>query len=125
MRPASNNTASSGGRSATVRLRGGLGEYQPPSLEMVGRAEVTPYGVRVDPVLDRLHAPHSRLGQRRRFAGSLAHRRIGGRIDLLTLLEKVRRLIGFAILVLLLPWILRSLIEFTTALIEKLPQMVT
>jgi len=30
-----------------------------------------------------------------------------------------------AILVLLLPWILRSLIEFTTALIEKLPQMVT
>ncbi len=30
-----------------------------------------------------------------------------------------------AILVLLLPWILRSLIEFTTAVIEKIPQMVT
>src|SRR5262249_31590338 len=29
------------------------------------------------------------------------------------------------ILVLLLPWILRSLIEFTTAVIEKLPQMVS
>ena len=29
------------------------------------------------------------------------------------------------ILVLLLPWILRSLIEFTTAVIEKIPQMVT
>ncbi len=30
-----------------------------------------------------------------------------------------------AILVLLLPWILRTLIEFTTAVIEKIPQMVT
>ena len=30
-----------------------------------------------------------------------------------------------AILVLLLPWILRSLIEFTTQVIEKIPQMVT
>ncbi len=29
-----------------------------------------------------------------------------------------------AILLLLLPWMLRSLIEFTTAVIEKIPQMV-
>jgi flagellar biosynthesis protein FliQ len=29
-----------------------------------------------------------------------------------------------AILLLLLPWILRSLVEFTTAVIEKIPQMV-
>jgi len=29
------------------------------------------------------------------------------------------------ILVLLLPWVVRSLIGFTTAVIEKLPQMVT
>src|SRR6185295_9754683 len=28
-----------------------------------------------------------------------------------------------AVLVLLLPWMLRSLIEFTTAIIEKMPQM--
>ncbi len=53
-------------------------------------------------VLDRLHAPQSRLGQRRRLQGSLVHRRIGSRIDQLTVLEKVTRLIGFAILVLLL-----------------------
>jgi len=30
-----------------------------------------------------------------------------------------------AILVLLLPWMLRSLIEFTQAIIEKMPQMVS
>jgi flagellar biosynthesis protein FliQ len=30
-----------------------------------------------------------------------------------------------AVIVLLLPWILRSLIEFTTAVIEKIPQMAT
>jgi hypothetical protein len=53
-------------------------------------------------VLDRLHAPQSRLGQRRRFQGSLAHARIGSRIDQLTILQKATRLIGFAILVLLL-----------------------
>ena len=29
-----------------------------------------------------------------------------------------------AVLLLLLPWIVRSLIEFTTAVIEKIPQMV-
>jgi len=29
------------------------------------------------------------------------------------------------VLVLLLPWIIRSLIEFTTTIIEKLPQMVS
>jgi hypothetical protein len=53
-------------------------------------------------VLDCLHAPHSRLGQRRRYDGSLAHQRIGSRIDQLTVLEKATRLTGFAILVLLL-----------------------
>ena len=53
-------------------------------------------------VLDRLHAPHSRPGQQRRIDGSLRHRRIGGRIRQLTILEKATRLIGFAILVLLL-----------------------
>ena len=30
-----------------------------------------------------------------------------------------------AVLVLLLPWMLRSLIEFTQAIIEKMPQMTT
>jgi flagellar biosynthetic protein FliQ len=30
-----------------------------------------------------------------------------------------------AVLVLLLPWMLRSLIEFTQAIIEKMPQMVS
>jgi flagellar biosynthetic protein FliQ len=29
-----------------------------------------------------------------------------------------------AVLLLLLPWVVRSLIEFTTAVIEKIPQMV-
>lgn len=29
-----------------------------------------------------------------------------------------------AVLLLLLPWIVRSLVEFTTAVIEKMPQMV-
>ncbi len=29
-----------------------------------------------------------------------------------------------AVLLLLLPWIVRSLVEFTTAVIEKIPQMV-
>jgi flagellar biosynthesis protein FliQ len=29
-----------------------------------------------------------------------------------------------AVLLLLLPWIVRSLVEFTTAIIEKIPQMV-
>jgi flagellar biosynthesis protein FliQ len=29
-----------------------------------------------------------------------------------------------AVLVLLLPWMVRSLVEFTTAVIEKMPQMV-
>lgn len=29
-----------------------------------------------------------------------------------------------AVLVLLLPWILRTLVEFTTAVIERMPQMV-
>jgi flagellar biosynthetic protein FliQ len=41
----------------------------------------------------------------------------------LTFVPKALAIVG--ILVLLLPWILRSLIEFTTAVIEKMPQMVT
>ena len=41
----------------------------------------------------------------------------------LTFVPKALAIVG--IIVLLLPWILRSLIEFTTAVIEKMPQMVT
>ncbi len=39
----------------------------------------------------------------------------------LTFVPKALAIVG--VIVLLLPWILRSLIEFTTALIEKMPQM--
>jgi flagellar biosynthesis protein FliQ len=39
----------------------------------------------------------------------------------LTFVPKALAIVG--ILILLLPWILRSLIEFTTAVIEKMPQM--
>jgi flagellar biosynthetic protein FliQ len=41
----------------------------------------------------------------------------------LTFVPKALAIVG--IIVLLLPWILRSLIEFTTAVIEKMPQMAT
>ncbi len=41
----------------------------------------------------------------------------------LTFVPKALAVVG--VLVLLLPWVVRSLIEFTTAVIEKLPQMVT
>jgi len=41
----------------------------------------------------------------------------------LTFVPKALAIVG--IIVLLLPWILRSLIEFTTAVIEKMPQMVS
>ena len=41
----------------------------------------------------------------------------------LTFVPKVLAIVG--VLVLLLPWMLRSLIEVTTAVIEKMPQMVT
>jgi len=41
----------------------------------------------------------------------------------LTFVPKALAIVG--IIVLLLPWILRSLIEFTTSVIEKMPQMVT
>ena len=41
----------------------------------------------------------------------------------LTFVPKALAVVG--ILVLLLPWVVRSLIEFTTAVLEKLPQMVT
>ena len=41
----------------------------------------------------------------------------------LSFVPKALAVVG--ILGLLLPWILRSLIEFTTAVIEKLPQMVS
>ena len=40
----------------------------------------------------------------------------------LTFVPKALAVIG--ILLLLLPWIVRSLIEFTTAVIQKMPQMV-
>jgi flagellar biosynthesis protein FliQ len=40
----------------------------------------------------------------------------------LTFVPKAMGVIG--VLLLLLPWMLRSLIEFTTAVIEKIPQMV-
>lgn len=40
----------------------------------------------------------------------------------LTFVPKALAVVG--VLVLLLPWILRSLIEFTTAMIQKMPQMV-
>ena len=39
----------------------------------------------------------------------------------LTFVPKALGIVG--VIVLLLPWFLRSLIEFTTALIEKMPQM--
>ncbi len=39
----------------------------------------------------------------------------------LTFVPKALAVVG--ILLLLLPWIVRSLIEFTTAVIEKMPQM--
>jgi flagellar biosynthetic protein FliQ len=41
----------------------------------------------------------------------------------LTFVPKALAIVG--IIVLLLPWIMRSLIEFTTAVIGKMPQMVT
>ena len=41
----------------------------------------------------------------------------------LTFVPKALAIVG--IIVLLLPWILRSLIEFTTSVIEKMPQMTT
>lgn len=40
----------------------------------------------------------------------------------LTFVPKAMGIIG--VLLLLLPWMLRSLIEFTTAVIQKMPQMV-
>ena len=40
----------------------------------------------------------------------------------LTFVPKALAVIG--VLLLLLPWIMRSLIEFTTAVIQKMPQMV-
>jgi flagellar biosynthetic protein FliQ len=39
----------------------------------------------------------------------------------LTFVPKALAVVG--VLVLLLPWMMRSLIEFTTAVVEKLPQM--
>ena len=39
----------------------------------------------------------------------------------LTFVPKALAIVG--VIVLLLPWFLRSIIEFTTALIEKMPQM--
>jgi flagellar biosynthetic protein FliQ len=41
----------------------------------------------------------------------------------LTFVPKALAIVG--IIVLLLPWMVRSLIEFTTAVMEKMPQMVT
>jgi len=41
----------------------------------------------------------------------------------LTFVPKALAIVG--VIVLLLPWILRTLIEFTTAVIEKMPQMTT
>jgi flagellar biosynthetic protein FliQ len=41
----------------------------------------------------------------------------------LTFVPKALAVVG--ILVLLLPWMMRSLIEFTTAVFEKIPQMIT
>jgi flagellar biosynthetic protein FliQ len=41
----------------------------------------------------------------------------------LTFVPKALAIVG--VLVLLLPWMLRSLIEFATAVIEKMPQMTT
>jgi flagellar biosynthetic protein FliQ len=41
----------------------------------------------------------------------------------LTFVPKALAIVG--VIVLLLPWILRSLIEFATAVIEKMPQMTT
>ena len=40
----------------------------------------------------------------------------------LTFVPKALAVVG--VLLLLLPWIMRSLIEFTTAVIQKMPQMV-
>lgn len=40
----------------------------------------------------------------------------------LTFVPKALAVVG--ILLLLLPWIVRSLVEFTTAIIQKIPQMV-
>ena len=40
----------------------------------------------------------------------------------LTFVPKALGIVG--VLVLLLPWMVRSLVEFTTAIIEKMPQMV-
>jgi len=40
----------------------------------------------------------------------------------LTFVPKALGIVG--LLVILLPWMLRSLIEFTTAMIQKMPQMV-
>jgi hypothetical protein len=52
-------------------------------------------------VLDRLQAPHSMSGQQRRFNGSFAHRRIGDRVDRLTVLERAARLAAIAIVLLI------------------------
>ena len=41
----------------------------------------------------------------------------------LTFVPKALAIVG--VLVLLLPWMLRTIIEFTTAVIEKMPQMVS
>jgi flagellar biosynthetic protein FliQ len=41
----------------------------------------------------------------------------------LTFVPKALAIVG--VIVILLPWILRTLIEFTTAVIEKMPQMAT
>jgi flagellar biosynthetic protein FliQ len=40
----------------------------------------------------------------------------------LTFVPKALGIVG--LLILLMPWMLRSLVEFTTAVIEKIPQMV-
>jgi flagellar biosynthetic protein FliQ len=40
----------------------------------------------------------------------------------LTFVPKALAVVG--VLVLLLPWVMRSLLEFTTAVLEKIPQMV-
>ncbi len=40
----------------------------------------------------------------------------------LTFVPKALAVVG--VLILLLPWIVRSLVEFTTAIIQKMPQMV-
>ena len=41
----------------------------------------------------------------------------------LTFVPKALAVVG--VLVLLLPWIMRSLLEFTTSVLEKIPQMIS